>query len=792
MIYSYKWLLVFFCFWSFNSESYAQVYQIYGKAIDSLSKRPIVNSLVIIKNRNGGLVENTTTNIKGEFFVKSNYQGLVSVTIIAKYYLSATEDNVRLNISKTQIVNFALEKKGDIEEIIVTGQAQASGKNGSIVNHILSREEIRRAPGTAGDVFRGLSSLPGVTATGAYSNFSVRGRGPRDNIILIDGIPYDRAVHFDQSLGEEGEIGGGGRFSIFGQNVIGQAEFSPGGWSSEYGGANGSLLNLKLAEGNRETPTFSGKFDLAGGEFLYDGPSYAFGNTSLLVSLRYYDFGQLFDLIGAKEIGSPVLSDVLFKSTSRFNNETTLNIIALYTPEKYTRDIDNVLASPDFNDPMVFKSNQKAGMLGFTLNKLIGETGEWKNTFYYRQATDNSAQGQAYPDIGSATNVAKVIRQEDDIITLREIENELGWQSDYSTNNIIGRYKVGVYLLRLDVNYNQSLSRHFPLFVFDNNDFRAKPDQKYILLTPELYDAALRALSFRGSVYFDQTFSLKTISITTGVRAEYDDILSSKSLSPRLQINWQVNARTEVSITTGTYYQAPRLLEIAGNSANTSLKNEKTNQFSLGLEYAFQQNYLMQIDTYYQNMTNLVPNSDRVSGILSNNGHGWAVGLDWILHKQFSNRWSSSLRYSYNKTKIYDGDGEPPHPSQFNRPHLANFTLNYEMNDRWSFGLQYQIASGRPADNFIIHDNVYSDFGLLRYSREITGLYSSRYPSFQTLNLRVDYRRQIGGTVVKGFIDIINALGRQNRDEVEFSSITGLIDKEGLGVFPQIGVSIEF
>ena len=32
---------------------------------------------------------------------------------------------------------------------------------------------------------------------------SVRGRGPRDNLIFVDEFPFDKAVHFDATLGED-------------------------------------------------------------------------------------------------------------------------------------------------------------------------------------------------------------------------------------------------------------------------------------------------------------------------------------------------------------------------------------------------------------------------------------------------------------------------------------------------------------------------------------------------------------------------------------------------------------
>src|SRR5690606_41487369 len=98
------------------------------------------------------------------------------------------------------------------------------------------REVIRWNPGSAGDVFRALDILPGVVATGEFSNFTVRGNGPRDNLILIDGIPFDKVTHFDESLGEQADVDGSGNYSIFAPNIIGNARFSPGGWRAAEGG----------------------------------------------------------------------------------------------------------------------------------------------------------------------------------------------------------------------------------------------------------------------------------------------------------------------------------------------------------------------------------------------------------------------------------------------------------------------------------------------------------------------------------------------------------------------------
>ena len=85
----------------------------------------------------------------------------------------------------------------------------------------------------------------------------------------------------DESLGEQEEIDGGGRYSIFAPNVIGNARFSPGGWRASEGGKNGSLLELELAEPNEFSSTVGARIDIVGAEVDYEGPSYVADNTSV-------------------------------------------------------------------------------------------------------------------------------------------------------------------------------------------------------------------------------------------------------------------------------------------------------------------------------------------------------------------------------------------------------------------------------------------------------------------------------------------------------------------------------
>ncbi|MGY8986060.1 MAG: TonB-dependent receptor [Sphingomonadales bacterium] len=762
-----------------------------GRITDTISNRPIIGVTVIVLSRQETVLAEDTTDDSGYYKIRLNHSGWVSIIIQSQAYQSVIDNNVRLIDGKGSVLDLKLDLMGDIEEVSVITIRGNNSANGSITGRVLSREDIRGAPGTAGDIFRGLSSLPGVASTGGYSNFSVRGRGPRDNIILIDGIPYDRAVHFDQSLGQQEDIGGGGRFSIFGQNVVGQAEFSPGGWGAEHGGAAGSLLNLTLAEGNRETPFYSAKFDLAGGEFLYDGPLASTEESSLLFSARYYDFGQLFGLIGADDIGTPKLADFLFKSITQLKNNKKLTLIGLYTPEKYIRNIDNVLASPSFEDPTLFESDQNAWLIAVKLDQLIGQTGNWKNTLYVRKSVDQSFQGEAFPPLGIDVASMELIPQAAKILSLKEKDWEVGLQSDFGVSNKLGRFKSGIHLSWISANYSRSAEKRYPLFIFDQGDFRPSLNQKYVVLSPDLFNTQYSKDGVQASAYLDQDHTFNNLTVKMGVRLEHNSLLSKTQVSPRALILWQANNNTTVNLTAGQYIQAPRLIDLASNN-NNKLTYETTWQTSLGLKHFFSDVLQVQIEGWYQRLVNYIPENDRTTGKLSNSGSGQLAGFDFLILRHFTNQWSASFKYGYVWSKIKDDINESYHASPFSRPHLINLTMRYEFNDRWSLGLQYQLASGRPAPSYIIHDDVGGAFNLNRFSLEILDPFSNRYVNFQTLNLRVDYNRSLGGSNVIFFADIVNALGHQNTDQLVFSPITGSTNRDGLGIFPQIGLTIEF
>src|SRR5690606_15540255 len=350
-----------------------------------------------------------------------------------------------------------------------------------------SRDELRNAPGSGSDVLRALSCLPGVISNGEFASFSVRGHGPKNNLIYVDGFPFQQVAHFEQTLGKEEEIINGGRYSIFAPNAVAGAEFSPGGWSAEFSGRDASLLQIEVVDG-APSPVGSLRLDLAGAELLYEGPSGFHDNTSMFLQARRFDFGQLFEIIGEEDLGAPVSTDVILKTHTRLDDDDELEFLAIYAPEEYTRDIDHVLAPIEENetieDVTLQHEDQDLVLIGATWRRMFGEDGEWTNRFYYRERDRVSSEGEAFPDLVPPDTPANQVPVRERILTVREKESEFGWRSDVSFGNSLGVFRAGLHLTSNDLNYSTDLREDWIRYVYESDDPRP-PNANYIVLQPD-------------------------------------------------------------------------------------------------------------------------------------------------------------------------------------------------------------------------------------------------------------------------------------------------------------------
>lgn len=791
-------LLAMFIAAQLPARALADEAMIRGRVIDRDTARPVDNVRVALIAREGAQRE-ARTDIRGEYAFRDLDEGLYEIVAEHPGYLRAAQPRIRATERAATPVDFALVRSRDLaqqeslQEIIVTAGAIGPDPLASVSALRLEREDIRRSPGTAGDIFRGLDILPGVASTGEFSQFAVRGNGQRDNLILIDGIPFDKVVHFAQSLGEQDEIGGGGRFSIFAPDTIASAEFQPGGWRAAQGGRNGSLLQLELIGGNRESATARAQVDLAGVEVAWEGPSGLREDTTAFVSARSLDFERLFQAIDNKDIGAPSLTDIVTKLVATPNDSNRVELLAIHTTETFVRDIDNVLESENFEDVSLSRAEQDSSLLGLTWKWFPGARAQLRNTIFFRDSDKQSRSGEAFPDLVPVGTAASAIPVRENILSLTEAERELGWRLDYSDVFESGNgFTAGLRVSRLELDFETRLAGDWVRYVYDRNDFRPDTLNKYIVLTPLRLNSRFASSTADGALYADYTWRFGRLSVTPGLRYEYRGFASESLLAPRLAASWQLRTDTRFWVGGGVYYQSPAFLSLGANPANARLKSERSTQAAIGFQRELSPDWRLSAEAYVQSLADLVVAPDRTAGRAENRGTGSNSGLELSLSRRFGSQWWGSASYSWLRARRDDRLGEGEYDADQHRQHILTVFGGWEPNPRWSFSAKWKYASGRPRDPFVVNANVLGSGGPPRFSKEYVANNTERFPAFHSLNLRIDHRRPLGPVDLVAFIDVVNVYGRAIVDDSEWDERRGVDATDGLKVFPTIGLKFEY
>lgn len=756
---------------------------------DQITDRPLSTVQVTITERETNSTKTIETDAQGRIILEQLDPGLYSVSLAKRGFSSFYDPSVRVITRKNIKIEFELKEQAiEVEEMLVLGQR--AEEIASLNSTYLNREALRDAVGGGADPLLSLDGLPGLAATGEFANFSVRGRGPRDNLLFVDDFPFDKAVHFDATLGEDEDVGGGGRFSIFAPNVIDSAEFSPGGWGPAYGGRTASLLKLEVADGN-PSPSASLRLDLAGYEVGYDGPAAITEDSTVLVSARELDFGSFFETIEELDIGNPVLRDVIVKSVIPINQDHTLEVLLIDTHEDYTRDVTHVFASPDFQDVALQDFKQDSDLYGVTMRSLIGDAAVLTNKVYYRKSDKISSEGEAFPDLVPPGSPASSFPVRENIITIGEDETEFGWRSNLETQNQWGVFTTGIQATQIELDYDTVLDGDWNHFVYDQNDFRPDPNQRFIVLTPAATNSSLLRKETSYAGYVNQVFEQGDWDIGTGVRFERDGFAGESFASPRFSVDWRPVNKVRYFATAGLFHQSPRYLQLAANESN-DLKTEQITHSSIGFEYLPFDRWSVLTEAYYQSLDDLVVDLDRVSGTFANIGEGTSYGVDVVLKGTIREGIYTTATYSYNDVVIDRKDGRGEVAADFSREHVATLGLTWEINDRWKIAGRYKYLSGRPDEIFIIHADVLGAGQPMRYSKEILERNVGRKSSYSLVNIRVDYRRAFGPIDVTAFLDVINAMATSSSDDAEFDYRRGVNVKDESEAEPLLGLRLDY
>ena len=264
-----------------------KIVSITGSVADSASGERIPYATVAVVGTSAG----TVADVNGYFILQNVVVRETKLRASAIGY-QPKEFRVEFNREQTVIMNMKIaESPMTLPTVEIVGKTIA-GTTGSTV---ITPAQLQNNVGIfKNDVVQYVTQLPGVvTVSGISSQYYVRGGGPDENLVLVDGMQIYNLSHAF------------GLLSFVDPLIVKVADFSVGGFQAEYGGRLSSVFDIQTIDGDKNDFKAKGNFDLISTDALLTGPLFGDGNSSFVAFYRrplfqnalnkFYSLGLPFD-----------------------------------------------------------------------------------------------------------------------------------------------------------------------------------------------------------------------------------------------------------------------------------------------------------------------------------------------------------------------------------------------------------------------------------------------------------------------------------------------------------------
>ena len=248
----------------------AQRFTVSGYVTDATTGENLLNASVY----NPKTYKGTVCNNFG-FYSLSLSKGKYTITYS---YIGYAMVKKEVDLSKDTKLNIELQPNLEIEEVVVEESRIQTGVNSSRMSVTeVPINAIKQIPVFLGeaDIVKAIQLLPGVQAgVEGTSSFYVRGGGPDQNLILLDGVPVYNANHLF------------GFMSVFNTDAIQSVSLTKGGFPARYGGRLSSVLDIRMKEGNTKETAGKVSVGLISSSLTLEGPIGKKGNSSYMLAGR--------------------------------------------------------------------------------------------------------------------------------------------------------------------------------------------------------------------------------------------------------------------------------------------------------------------------------------------------------------------------------------------------------------------------------------------------------------------------------------------------------------------------
>jgi TonB family protein len=592
----------------------------------------------------------------------------------------------------------------------------------------MTRAEVRQLPGAFGDPFRAIEAMPGVTPiVSGVPYFFVRGAPPGNVGYFLDGVRVPYLYHV--ALGP----------SVVHPGIVDQVDLYSGGYPARYGRFAGGIVAGETAP---PRPEWHGE-----------------GN------LRLFDAGALVEAPFAGGRGTALVG-------GRYSYTATA--VSLFAP-------DVTLDYRDYQARVSYDLGPRDTLTLFTFGAydLVAEreNGIRKIVFgaeFYRADLRYDRR------FGEAGRLRAAL-------TLGYDQTRIPDHRNASNRNVAGRVELTHPLdraLTLRAGADVAVDDYKTDFV----GYTAPFDQDARELREQLPPRTDLAFGARADLVFRPS---PGVEVVPGLRADVfrSGGVGAFALDPRVSATLAVAPRARVVHALGLAHQPPAFVAPVPALSVGGLKGglQRSAQASAGVELDLPADVTATATVFkniFFNLTDALGTGDREveSSSLTAPARalGSAYGFELFVRRRLTSRLGGFLTYTLSRS--LRSIGREKFPSSFDRTHVLNLALAYDLGRRWRAGGRFvfytgfpRLEGGPPAPGTPPPSP--SQLADLR-------LHPPRQPSFYRLDLRVEKRWQITNTAWWSLIfEVLNTT--LNKEIIENEPV-------GPVTIPSIGVEAGF
>ena len=721
-----------------------------SQAAFSQNKNTITVSGLITDAASGETLIGAGATVGKDGAVTNNF-GFYSLSIpksaekveISYSYVGYTTQTISVPAQKDTTVNVTLVPGASLQEAVVTAQKE-SGIEATKMSAIeVPIAAIKSAPALFGeaDVLKTIQMLPGVQGgTEGFSGLYVRGGGPDENLLMLDGIPIYNAEHML------------GIFSVFQPEAVKKITLYKGAFPARYGGRISSILDVRTNDGNLYETHGSFGISMISDKLHLEGPLWK-GKTSYSISGRGMHTLLLTPILKLTGFdGNYFFYDLDAKLTHRFSDRDRLYFNVYNGLDdfyyKNTDDYTNGMTGGAITD------NQNLGIRwGNTVAAL-----RWNHVMNPKLFANTTVAYNRYKMKMGSDLVSKEVQPNGAI--------------DNNQYNFDYRSGMRDWVAKVDFDYTPTPSQ------------QVKFGAEYTFHTfiPETLTTFAQEMS-GGAVQLDTTINMKSNAAQIGHEANLyveDEIrLGSRvTLNPGLHASlfgtqgktyWSLEPRMSAKVNftqdwsaKASYSRMSQYVHLLSSSQlslpidlwvpiTKNIRPETSNQYSLGFYYNGIPGWEFSLEGYYKSINNVLEYKEGVAFLFDSSGwenkvevgSGRAMGLELFIEKTMG-RTTGWLGYTLAKSdRLFPtiNHGER-FPYRYDRRHNINLVVNHKFNEKFDLSATWNYASGGvttlPERTIVMM----SPTGDYRYSDLVTSRNNYRLPSSHTLNLGFNFHKK--------------------------------------------------